>query len=78
MQDINRFIKNNLNKYHIIGMVLGVGLSMIYWAKSGHLSDNILKNNPILMALWGLLVGYILMDLVFNARKRKNEDENEK
>lgn len=78
MQDINRFIKDNFNKYHIIGMVLGVGLSMIYWAKSGHLSDNWLKSSPVMMAIWGLLVGYILMDLVFNARNRKNKDENEK
>ncbi len=78
MQDINRFIKNNFNLYHIIGMVLGVGLSMVYWAKSGHLSDNWLKNSPVMMAIWGLLVGYILMDLVFNARNRKNKDENEK
>ena len=59
MQDINRFIKNNFNKYHIIGMVLGVGLSMIYWAKSGHLSDNWLKSSPVMMAIWGLLVGYM-------------------
>lgn len=78
MQDINRFVKNNFNIFHIIGMVLGVGFSMIYWAKSGHLSDNILKNNPYLMALWGLLVGYIVMDMVFSARKRKNKEENEK
>ncbi len=78
MQDINRFVKNNFNIFHIIGMVLGVGFSMIYWAKSGHLSDNILKNNPYLMTLWGLLVGYIVMDMVFSARKRKNKEENEK
>lgn len=78
MQDINRFIKDNFNKYHILGMVLGVGLSMIYWAKKGQFSDNWLKNSPIMMAIWGLLVGYLLMDMVFNARKRKNEDENEK
>ena len=78
MQDINRFIKNNFNVYHIIGIVVGVGLSMIYWAKSGQFSDNLLKKSPFLMAFWGLLVGYILMDLVFNARKRKNEEENEK
>lgn len=78
MQDINRFIKNNFNVFHIIGMVAGVGLSMIYWAKKGQFSDKILKSSPILMAIWGLLIGYILMDMVFNARKRKNEEENEK
>ena len=78
MQDINRFIKNNFNWYHILGMVLCVGLSMVYWAKKGQFSDNWLKNSPIMMTIWGLLVGYILMDMVFSARKRKNEEENEK
>ena len=69
------FLKRNLNWFHIIGVILGVGLSMIYWSKSGQFSDNALKNSPVLMAIWGVLVGYILMDLVFNARNRKKEDE---
>ena len=72
---MNEFLKKNFNWYHIIGMVVGCGLSMIYWVKSGQFSDQILKSNPYLMALWGLLTGYILMDLVFNARNRK---ENQK
>ena len=75
MKDMNEFLKKNFNWYHIIGMVVGCGLSMIYWVKSGQFSDQILKSNPYLMALWGILTGYILMDLVFNARNRK---ENQK
>ncbi|MBO4488278.1 MAG: hypothetical protein J5741_01295 [Bacteroidales bacterium] len=71
------FIKKNLNIYHIIGMVVGVGLSMIYWVKSGQFSDNFLKKSPVLMAIWGILIGYILCDLVFNSQKRK-EDENKR
>ncbi len=74
--DINKFIKKNLNKFHFIGMVLGVGLSMIYWAKAGRFSDNMLKNSPFLMAIWGILVGYIMFDLIFNAKNRKDEEEN--
>lgn len=71
--EINEFLKKNLNKFHIIGMVLGVGFSMIYWAKAGHLSDNILKNSPVLMGLWGLLVGYLTFDFIFNAKNRENK-----
>ena len=72
---MNEFLKKNFSWYHIIGMVVACGLSMIYWVKSGQFSDQILKSNPYLMALWGILTGYILMDLVFNARNRK---ENQK
>ena len=73
---MNEFLKKNFNWYHIIGMVVGCGLSMIYWVKSGQFSDQILKSNPYLMALWGILTGYILMDLVFNARNRKKHQKD--
>jgi len=75
---VNDFLKKNLNKYHIIGMVLGVGLSMIYWAKAGQFSDNFLKKSPVLMAVWGILIGYILCDLVFNSQRRKEEEDSQK
>lgn len=71
------FFKKNFNVYHIIGMILGAILAAIYWAKAGHLSDNVLKNSPILMPLWGILVGYITFDLIFNARNRKNRQGDE-
>ncbi|MBR4135498.1 MAG: hypothetical protein IKU03_03695 [Bacteroidales bacterium] len=71
------FWKKNFNKYHIISIVLCVGLSMIYWVKAGQFSDNFLKKSPVLMVIWGVLTGYILCDLVFNSQKRK-EDENKR
>lgn len=71
---MNDFLKKNLNKFHIIGIVLGVGFSMFFWVKKGQYSDNFLKNSPYLMAIWGILVGYITMDLVFNAKNRKDKE----
>lgn len=72
--DMNDFLRKNLNKYHIIGVILGVGLSVVYWFKSGRFSDNFLKSNLILMIIWGVLVGYITFDLVFNAKNRKDNE----
>jgi len=77
MKNTNDFLKKNLNIYHIIGMVVGVGLCMIYWAKAGRFSSNFLKSSPILMAIWGLLVGYLLCDLMFNANNRRKEDKKD-
>lgn len=71
------FFKKNCNVFHIVGMLLGAAFAAIYWAKAGHLSDNVLKNNPILMPLWGVLVGYITFDFIFNAKNRKNGSGNE-
>lgn len=71
---MNDFLKKNFNKYHIIGVVLGVLLSVVYWAKSGRFTDNFLKNSVILMIVWGILVGYITFDLVFNAKNRKDKE----
>lgn len=71
---MNDFLKKNFNKYHIIGVVLGVLLSVVYWAKSGRFTDNFLKNSVILMIVWGISVGYITFDLVFNAKNRKDKE----
>lgn len=70
MSDFRSFIKKNLTIYHIIGIVVGVALSIVYWYKSGQFSDNILKNNLALIILWGLLVGYITFDLIRNSAKK--------
>ena len=75
MKDTKNFLKNNLNGFHVAGILLGVGLSMIYWAKVGRFADTVLKSNPFLMALWGILVGYILFDFIYLAVKRKKKDE---
>lgn len=72
---MREFLKKNLNCYHLIGMVLFTILSVLYWYKSGQFSDNILKNNILLMIIWGLLVGYITADMVSNAVKRKDNQE---
>lgn len=70
MSKFKEFIKRNLTIYHIIGMILGVSLSVAYWYKSGQFSDNVLKNNLILIIIWGLLVGYITFDLIRNSAKK--------
>lgn len=72
---MREFLKKNLNWYHLIGMVMFTILSVLYWYKSGQFSDNILKNNILLMIIWGLLVGYITADMVSNAVKRKDNQE---
>ena len=70
MSNFKSFLKKNFTIYHIIGMVAGVALSVVYWYKSGQFSDNILKNNLALIILWGLLVGYITFDLIRNSAKK--------
>lgn len=65
------FLKKNFNLYHLIGMIFFVAIAVFYWFKKGKFSDNFLQNNIILMIIWGLLVGYILADLVKNAVNRK-------
>lgn len=72
---MREFLKKNFNLYHLIGMILFTFLAVLYWYKSGQFSDNILKNNILLMIIWGLLVGYITADMVSNAMKRKDNQE---
>lgn len=72
MSKNKEFWKKNFSWMHLVAMAVGLVLSLLYWYKSGQYSNNILRNNPVLMALWGLATGYILMDLV---RSSKNRDE---
>ena len=69
------FWKKNFTWWHIAGIVVGLLLAMLYWYKSGQFSDNILKKSPILMALWGILTGYILVDLMKSSKSRDGENE---
>ncbi len=78
MPDINSFLNKNFNKFHIIGMFAGVTLSLLYWFKSGQFSDNPLKKSIVLICVWGLCVGYITFDFIFNAKNRNNRNQNEK
>ena len=72
---MKEFLRKNLNLYHLIGIILFVALSFFYWYRAGKYSDNMLQNNFFLMIIWGILVGYLLADLVSNAMKRKNNEE---
>ena len=69
------FWKKNFTWMHLVAMAVGLLLAMLYWYKSGQFSDNILKNNPVLMALWGLATGYILIDLVKSSKDRQERNE---
>jgi hypothetical protein len=68
--NLKEFIKKNFTIYHLIGILVGLGLSLLYWYISGKNSDQILKNNPYLVSLWGMAVGYITFDFVRGAIKR--------
>ena len=72
---MKEFLRKNMNLYHLIGIILFVALSIFYWYKAGQYNDNVLQNNLFLMIIWGILVGYLLADMVSNAMKRKKEEE---
>lgn len=70
MSKNNDFWKKNFTWMHLAAMAVGVVLALLYWYKSGQFSDNIMKKSPVLMALWGVLTGYILIDLVKSSKNR--------
>ncbi|MDL2313251.1 hypothetical protein LJC68_10295 [Bacteroidales bacterium OttesenSCG-928-B11] len=72
----NNFIKKNLTIVHIIGIVLGWIFAFIYWYKVGYESDNILKNNPFLISIWGIALGYITFDLIISSKRREDDKDN--
>lgn len=75
MSNRKDFWRKNLSWMHIAAMAVGLLLSLLYWYKAGQFSDNILKKSPILMAIWGLLIGYILIDLVKSSKDRQDKNE---
>lgn len=75
MSKSNDFWKKNLTWMHLAAMALGMVLALLYWYKSGQFSDNIMKKSPVLMALWGVLTGYILIDLVKSSKNRDEKNE---
>ena len=70
---MKQFFKKNVRWYHILGMVLGLFLSIIYWQKVGKYSDYILKNNIFLIISFGLSLGYISFDLIMSSLRRLKE-----
>lgn len=75
MKNNSDFWKKNLSWWHAAGIAVGLLLAMLYWYKSGQFSDNILRKSPILMAIWGILTGYILIDLVKSSKNRSENNE---
>ena len=75
MKKSSDFWKKNLTWLHVGAMAVGVLLSLLYWYKAGQYSTNILRKSPILMAIWGLLTGYILIDLVKSSKNRNEKNE---
>ena len=69
------FWQKNFSWMHLVAMAVGLVLSLLYWYKAGQFSDNILRNNPVLMSLWGLATGYILIDLVRSSKNRQDKNE---
>ncbi|MBQ1780153.1 MAG: hypothetical protein II001_01825 [Bacteroidales bacterium] len=45
------FWQKNFSWMHLVAMAVGLLLSLLYWYKAGQFSDNILRNNPVLMSL---------------------------
>ncbi|MDR3047953.1 MAG: hypothetical protein LBU51_10180 [Bacteroidales bacterium] len=68
---IKSFFKMNFSILHVVGIIIGIILSLLYWYKKGQFTDNILKNNVYLIAIWGGLVGYVVFDLVKSALKKR-------
>jgi len=75
MKKSSDFWEKNLTWLHVAAMAVGVLLSLLYWYKAGQYSTNILRRSPILMAIWGLLTGYILIDLVKSSKNRDKKNE---
>ena len=75
MKNNSDFWKKNFSWWHATGIAVGLLLAMLYWYKSGQFSDNILRKSPILMAIWGILTGYILIDLVKSSKNRSENNE---
>lgn len=71
---LKNFIRKNFTIYHIVGVILGLGLALLYWHLSGRNCEYVVKNNPYLVSLWGILIGYITLDFVKSALTRKKKD----
>lgn len=75
----NNMKVKNIKKYftllHIIGIVLGIVVSLLFWYKSGRYSDNIFRSNIIIILSWGILSGYFVFDIINTMRKNRKKEE---
>lgn len=72
------FFRKNFSVWHLIGMALCAFLAFLYWSKIGKDSEYLIKNNIYLVILWGLALGYVTVDMAFQASKRSKDDEQKK
>jgi len=75
----NKIKINNIKKHfsllHIIGIVLGMVIGFLFWYISGRYSDNIFRNNIVIILTWGILSGYFVFDIINSMRKNRKEEE---
>ncbi len=75
----NNMKVKNIKKYftllHIIGIVLGIVVSLLFWYKSGRYSDNIFRSNIIIILSWGILSGYFVFDIINSMIKNRKKEE---
>lgn len=74
---IREIMKNYFTSFHIIGIVLGLLLSLLYWYKLGRYSDNIFRNNIFIILTLGILIGYFFFDIINTTRNHRKNDSCE-
>ncbi len=71
------YLKRNVTKANLIGMIIGTVLGFMYYRNVGCKSGSCgLISNPFLMTIWGTAVGYIAGDFFNKKKKDKVEEEN--
>lgn len=74
---MKNFFKKNFKLHHIIGVALGAVIGYIYYYKVGCKSGVCpLKSNPYTMILYGVLLGYLLVDFMGMSYKKIKESKN--
>ena len=74
---MKNFFKKNFKLHHIIGIVLGAVAGYIYYYKVGCKTGVCpLKSNPYTMVLYGVLLGYLLVDFMVISYKKIKEYKN--
>jgi hypothetical protein len=74
---MKEFFKKNVSIFHIIGVLIGLFLSDIYWWKVGRFDDYFLKNNIFAISIFGILIGYISFDLIINSIRKNRENKKD-
>lgn len=67
---MKEFFRRNFTGIHIGSMLLFTVMAILYWYLSGRYSEYFFKNNVVLVAIWGIIVGWITGDFIWNAQKK--------